>query len=158
MSLANSGAERVLTPQGFPVRTEQEPIDRDACFQGCLALPDEELEREAAQQQRLLRHYQNVSNYRSWLESTGPVLYHLTQAVRTEDADSCRRELAAFRAALVRQGCCPVYHGDPEAAALQADFLDDAPDATELPGLYSRRPDGSYLLAGRCVGTRRVSS
>ena len=155
--LRNANITRALRPDGFSVTANPEIIDETASVADCMKLDVAELCKELEKQRRLLLHYQGMLDCKRYLDATGTSLYQLS---RETDAGKCRQLVSGICSALEREGCCALFADHPAVRAneyLRIDFADDAPDATELPGLYVRGQHGEYLRIGACGGTRRTT-
>ncbi len=154
----NSRITGQLSENGFSVRKEQETVDLEEYRRLCLSKDTETLSAAVEQQRRMLAHYSGFMNFKELIRTTGPALYEVSRRQKEGAAEGCAERIAFIREELKKNGCFPIFADDSRVAAeegLRVCFLDDSPEATELPGLFARGRSGKYELIGTCCGTRR---
>lgn len=158
--LENSSILRQVDSSGsFRIQFNSKQIDRQAGLEACEKLSLQSLRNVVKDRLHILEGYTIKTDFKALLAKIGPVLQSIGQAYTGRDLHACVSSCSALKEILERNNCHCLFAGDPEVAAnptIQVDFRDDYPQATELPGLYTKMPDGSYVLIGDCIGTRRV--
>lgn len=156
----NSRILKQLSSEGFAVQVNPEAIDKEAYKDECLSLDVKLLAGELKKEEKNLAHYQSLLSCKDYIEKTGKDLFSLKQMVSYGKMKECLSIISVIHKTLEECGCFAVFADDARIirnAYLKADFLDDLPGATELPGLYIKNNRGELLLIGNCGGTKRVS-
>ena len=158
LAFGNSGIARQLSAGGFQIEAPRVQIDRDKYRERCLNKSMSELQNALAKQKKMLLHYQSLQSCKDFVIRTGADMYTVIQAAAAGNVESCKKNVAAMGLKLEECGCFAVFADNPAVYAdegMRVDFMDDTPEATELPGLYTKEKDGKYVLIGTCCGTRR---
>lgn len=156
----NSGILKQLSPEGFTVQVNPVAVDKEAYKNKCLSLDVKTLAGELKKKEKNLAHYQSLLNCKDYIVKTGKELFSLKQRASNGKMKECLEIISTIHKTLEECGCFAVFADDmriEKSKYLKADFLDDLPEATELPGLYIKNNMGELLLIGHCGGTKRVS-
>ena len=135
-------------------------VDKEAYKNKCLSLDFKTLDGELKKKEKNLAHYQSLLSCKDYITKTGKELFSLKQLVSCGKMKECLSIISAIHKTLEECGCFAVFADDTRIVSseyLMVDFLDDLPEATELPGLYTKNKMGELLLIGHCGGTKRVS-
>lgn len=161
VALNNSRIERKLAEEGFLIDASPVIIDRDQYKKRCLASNLDTLQNSLAKQKKLLIYYQSMLNFKDFISVTGVDMYSITKSVTLGNKNACKQAISNIRTNLEKYGCFSIFSDDPAVASdesMRVDFIDDSPNATELPGLFIKGKKGNYVLIGTCCGTRRVQN
>lgn len=156
----NSRILKQLSPEGFTVQTNPVAVDKKAYKEKCLSLDAESLANELKKKEKNLAYYQSLLDCKDYIEKTGKELFSLRTMVSCGKMKECLSIISVIHKTLEECGCFAVFADDARIVRseyLKADFLDDLPEATELPGLYTKNKMGELLLIGHCGGIKRVS-
>lgn len=159
-ALKNAGLHQKFLTTGFAVKADAPRVDRDVLISKCMAADLTDILRQINQETKLLEHYRNTLNWEEILNQTEDPIREIIEAVRRDDARTCRKAVSRIDAVLKRFNCHAVFADDPVVArseAMRTDFRDENPGATELPALYMRDCAGAYHRIGAYTGTRRRS-
>ncbi len=156
----NSRILRQLSSEGFAVQVNPVAVDKKAYKDKCLSLDVKTLAGELKKKEKNFAYYQSLLSCKDYIEKTGKELFSLKQMVSYGKMKECLSIISVIHKTLEECGCFAVFADDARIVRseyLKADFLDDLPEATELPGLYTKNKMGELLLIGNCGGTKRVS-
>jgi hypothetical protein len=159
MALENSRIGQQLSEKGFLVDEVRVEIDKKHYKSLCLDLSVGELQNDLAKQKKMLDHYQSLMSFKNHILQTGTDMYSVSRAALLDNSEACREAISRMRLKLEKCGCYCIFADHPAFAVdedMWVDFLDDGPNATELPGLYAKGKKGNYVLIGTCCGTRRT--
>lgn len=161
IAMENSGILGQLDASGqFRISVSSGQIDRQAAMADCGKLSLPALREAVRGRRRVLEGYRRKMDFKALLAELGPVLQAVGQAYVQRDMGSCISACNGLRDILEENNCHCLFADDPAVladSAIQVDFRNDYPQATELPGLYTRTDDGNYALIGACTGTRRAN-
>lgn len=156
----NSRILKQLSPEGFTVQVNPVAVDKEAYKEKCLSLDVKTLAGELKKKENDLAYYQSLPGCKGYIAKTGKELFFLKQKVSCGKMKECLSIISVIHKTLEECGCFAVFADDAHVGRseeLRVHFLDDLPEATELPGLYTKNKMGELLLIGHCGGTKRVS-
>ena len=156
----NSRILKQLSSEGFTVQVNPVAVDKEVYKDKCLSLDVKTLAGELKKKEKNLANYQSMLSCKDYITKTGKELFSLKQMVSYGKIKECLSIISTIHKTLEECGCFAVFADDVRVARsedLRVDFLDDLPEATELPGLYTKNKMGELLRIGHCGGTKRVS-
>lgn len=156
----NSEIGRALSAQGFSLQAVSKQIDLGFYRERCLKMDVKVLSEELRKQEKLLAYQKSFLSCKNYITGTEKDLWSVSEGVASQDMKQCLEAIERIQKTLEACGCLLIFADSKyveESEDIRVDFMDDAPTATELPGLYSMDQNSSPVLIGVCGGTKRVS-
>lgn len=157
-AIQNFDMEEKLSANGLSVELTPSNYNEAQLRERCKNAEVSAIRNEIKKQTDRILEYKTSLDCPGIVKDNGVLLYHIIQCISADNLTGCCAKIWELKEALEHRGCFTLYYDDEPVennSMLRVDFRGDAPWATELPGFYTRRSDGSYHRVGTLVGTYR---